>query len=324
MIPASKQAGAALLSILLIVATLSVAALMAVDSIARQTELQKLGSRKALATWAARSAEALALSSANELIAASRIPAGNVDTERAQTVVLPINGGNIRLTLKELPPCLNLNALDNIDDGGPAKAADAITILLEDLGISAQETAHLRAVLADWIDADSVEQPGGAEDGAYLSAGLGFRAGNQALRSLQELAPLPGFTPELRVALSTGTCVLPLEKQPAINVNALSFETAHVLRAAAGGTVSLAQARRFIDARPASGWKDVQQVSDFASRSGTLDPVFSQVPIAVQGTYFTGEGVVTLDTGDWRFRFLLDVGADGAPTIVWRSFGSAS
>ena len=70
MIPQSKQAGAALLSILLIVATLSVAALMATEAIARQTDLQKLSARRTSALWAARSAEAAALAGVTKVLVA--------------------------------------------------------------------------------------------------------------------------------------------------------------------------------------------------------------------------------------------------------------
>ncbi len=321
MIPGSKQAGAALLSILLIVATLSVAALMAVEAIARQTELQKLSSRRTLAAWAARSAEAMALSSTTELIKSSGIPANGDISERAHTLVLPIDGGQIRLTLHELPPCLNLNALGDPDEDGSTAVTTALVVLLEDIGISRSEATRLLAILADWIDADSAERRGGAEDYFYLSQDVGFRSGNQPLIGFHELAPLPGFTPELRKVMSAGTCILPDPNQPALNVNALSFETAHVLRAATKGSISIAQARRFIEARPASGWRSVQQVLDYASGMDSMGQDFAQLPISVQGTFFTGEGSVALDAGEWSFRFLLDASAAGAPKIVWRSFG---
>ncbi len=323
MIPATKQAGAALLSILLIVATLSVAALMAVEAISRQTELQKLSSRRTLATWASRSAEALALSSANELVAASRLPADGNLADRAQTMVLPIGGGQIQLTLSELPPCLNLNALGNSEGDAGTAISDALNILLEDAGVRSNEAAGLVATLADWIDRDSAMRAGGAEDAAYLSREDGFRTGNQPLGSFHELAPLSGFTPELRRAISSGTCLLPNRKQPALNANALSYASAPVLRAASKGSISLTQARRFIEARPATGWASVQQVRDYALGAGSMGPDFAQLPFSVQGTLFQGEGRARLDSGEWTFRFLLDADSDGAAKIVWRTFGTS-
>ena len=159
MIPQSKQAGAALLSILLIVATLSVAALMATEAIARQTDLQKLSARRTAALWAARSAEAAALAGAADLVAASRLPAGSGDTGREQTLVLPVESGQIILTLRELPPCLNLNALANSDETTRAPQAAAFAVLLEDIGVPRSDAAALAATLGDWIDADQIPQP---------------------------------------------------------------------------------------------------------------------------------------------------------------------
>ncbi|MDP3459469.1 MAG: type II secretion system minor pseudopilin GspK [Hyphomonas sp.] len=282
-----------------------------------------MSSRRTLATWAARSAEALALSAANELVAASRLPADGDPADRARTMVLPISGGQILLTLSELPPCLNLNALGNPEADGGTTISAALSILLEDAGVPGNEAARLVATLADWIDIDSAERAGGAEDAVYLSREGGFRTGNQPLGSFHELAPLPGFTPELRKAMSSGTCILPDRKQPALNVNALSFDTAPVLRAASKGSISLAQARRFIDARPAAGWASVQQVREYALGTGSMGPDFAQLPFSVQGALFQGEGRAQLDTGDWTFRFLLDTDADGTLKIVWRTFGSA-
>ncbi|MBI1254082.1 MAG: hypothetical protein GC196_07040 [Hyphomonas sp.] len=323
MIPHSKQAGAALLSILLIVATLSVAALMATEAIARQTDLQKLSARRTSALWAARSAEAAALAGAADLVAASRLPAGSGDKGREQTLVLPVESGQIILTLRELPPCLNLNALANSDETARAPQAAALAVLLEDIGVPRSDAAALAATLGDWIDSDHIPQPGGGEDADYASAAAAQRTAGQPLRSRTELTPVPGYTPELIQAISPFTCTAPMTDGLRVNVNALTAENALVLRAATRGALSAADARRFIEARPAGGWASVQDVADFAQRRQGYAQAFAEVALAVRGEYFTGEGSIDLDAGRWRFRFILHAGADGAPRIIWRSFGDA-
>jgi general secretion pathway protein K len=323
MIPQSRQAGAALLSILLIVATLSVAALMATEAIARQTDLQKLGARRTSALWAARSAEAAALAGAADLVAASRLPAGSGDTGREQTLILPVESGKIILTLRELPPCFNLNALANPDETARAQQAAAFAVLLEDIGVPRSDAAALAATLGDWIDADQIAQPGGGEDASYLASTSGLRTSGQPVLSPGELAPVPGYTPELIQAIEASTCSVPYTDGLRINVNALTPDTAPVLRAATRGALSAAEARRFIESRPASGWNSVQDVAEFAQGRQGYAQALSEVPLAVRGEYFTGEGSIDLDAGRWPFRFLLYSGADGAPRIVWRSFGDA-
>ena len=149
------------------------------------------------------------------------------------------------------------------------------------------------------------------------------RTAGQPLRSRAELAPVPGYTPELIQAIAAFTCTVPHSDRLRVNVNALTAENALVLRAATRGALSAADARRFIEARPANGWTSVQDVADFAQRRQGNAQAFAEVALAVRGEYFTGEGSIDLDAGRWPFRFILHAGADGAPRVVWRSFGDA-
>lgn len=321
MIPKSKQAGAALLSILLIVATLSIAALMATEAIARQTETQKLSARRSAAAWAARSAEAAALVSGPAMLGASRLPAAGDGEDRVRTLVLPLEGGQIILNLRELAPCLNLNSLANTDAVIRTQQSTALATLMDDLGIPKSDASSLVAVLTDWIDADTQEQPGGAESSYYLSQQVGLRAADQPLRSPKELAALPGFTSEFRTSIASYTCAVPSIEPVALNLNAFSPDTSYVLRAATGGALSLAEARRFIEARPANGWNSIQEVADHAASNPALEQALAGLRLSVQGVYFTGEGRVELDTGSWPFQFIVSTESAGSPKIVWRSFG---
>jgi general secretion pathway protein K len=323
MIRKRKEAGAALLSILLIVAALSVAALIATEAIARQTELHKLGSRKTMAVWASRSAEALAISVAAELVQASRLPA-DTDTEKRQAqLAFPVEGGQITLILEELPPCLNLNALGSTDPAVHAHAASALRILLEDMGMPSNDAVRSVAVLADWIDADNDTRPYGAEDSDYLAQNLSYRASNQPLTDLHELAAIPEFTPSLRAALRPFVCALPQSEMMTLNLNALTPMSAQVLRASAGGRISMTEARRFIDNRPAAGWANVQQARDSVLSQPQLESALSVLTLSTQGEYFSGKGTATLDAGRWTFRFLMQAGSGRKVVIVAREVGGA-
>ena len=323
MIPASKQAGAALLSILLIVATLSVAAVMATGAIARQTSIQKLSARRSVAAWAARSAEAAALSSVKDLVNASRLPPASDGADRAQTVVLPVDGGQIVLTVQEQPPCYNLNALADADPVKRQQQSARLTLLLEELGVRGNDAEALIALIADWTDTDANQSPAGAEDGYYLSQQISFRAANQPLRSVNELVALPGFTPDLRTALAAFTCALPGTDLGPLNLNAFAEKDAPLLQAVTQGALSLAEARRFIEARPATGWGSLQAVQDYAAGRPALEQALSGLPLTVQGEYFTGTGDVQLDAGRWHFRFLLRADQASVGRIIWRTFGDA-
>lgn len=324
MIRKDSQAGAALLSILLIVATLSVAAVVATRAIATQTTIQKLSSRRTLANWAARSAEAAALASVSDLINGSRLPAMGDNDGRSQAFALPVAGGQVILELREQAPCLNLNTLASGDPETQRRSTAAFKTLFQDLGIPERDAARLIAVIADWIDADEIERLDGAESSYYLSQPLGFRAANQLMQSFSELDALPGFTRELREAMSEFTCILPGTEAAPINLNALTTESAPVLRAATQGALSMAEARRFIESRPATGWASLQDVRKYATGQPDLENALSGLPLAVQGRYFIGEGDARFDAGDWSFQFILSADSASSPVIVWRAFGGVS
>lgn len=59
-----------------------------------------------------------------------------------------------------------------------------------------QQQALLDALL-DWRDADDEPRPQGAEKKQYRQAGLAYKPGNQAFRSLEELQLVQGFTTEI-------------------------------------------------------------------------------------------------------------------------------
>lgn len=324
MIPKNSQTGAALLSILLIVAALSVAAVVATRAITNQTTIQKLSSRRTIANWAARSAEAAALASVSDLINGSRLPASADTASRAQTFVLPVDGGQVVLELREQPPCLNLNALGSGDPDGLYRNAAAFHTLFEDLGVPERDAARLIATLADWIDPDDAERPDGAESNVYLTQSPGFRAANQSLQSASELGALAGFTPQLRKAMADFTCAVPGTEAAPLNLNAFTPDSARVLRAATLGALSQAEARRFIEARPVTGWSSLQDVRDFASGQPDLEAALSGLPLSVQGQYFIGAGEARFDAGSWSFRFILSAGPDQSPAIIWRTFGDVS
>jgi general secretion pathway protein K len=321
MIPDREDAGAALLSILLIVATLSVAALMATEAITRQTEIHKLASRKTTALWAARSAEAIAISNAQNLVEASKVPASADGADRKAELALPVEGGNARLVLREQDPCLNLNALASSDPSVQLRTSGGLRILLEDVGMPTSDALRAVAVLSDWIDADHDVRLYGAEDAAYRALRLPHRPANQILRTMDELSAMPEFTPAVRAALAPFVCVLPHTDMAAINANALTPNLALMLRAATAGSLSANEARRFVDLRPSTGWADVQSIRENLAGRLEMEAALTGVPLSVQAQYISGEGTVFLDAGSWKFQFIMRAETGSTPTIVWREFG---
>lgn len=82
---------------------------------------------------------------------------------------------------------LNINALIQLDPSGEKLYA----ALMELPGM----TSEVADAIVDWVDPDDDARPGGAETSTYL--GMGYRAKNGPLNSLDELLLVNGVTPQL-------------------------------------------------------------------------------------------------------------------------------
>lgn len=86
-----------------------------------------------------------------------------------------------------------------------AGAVAAFNNLLEILQIDPKWTD----LIVDWIDSDSIPQPQGAEDSAYLGQSPPYLTANRYLTSISELLALPGFGHENFVKLAPYVTALP-------------------------------------------------------------------------------------------------------------------
>ena len=77
-----------------------------------------------------------------------------------------------------------------IDEQGKLNLKYASGEALTQLGMSPQQIASL----FDWIDADDIAQPGGAEEGYYRSQAYPYHCRNGNIQLLEELMMLKGFT----------------------------------------------------------------------------------------------------------------------------------
>lgn len=315
------QQGAALLSILLIVSALSVAAVLATSAIARQTDLSRAAAQRADAGWAAHSAEALARSAIAELMKASQGRIAAHAPGLNEPVAFVQRGGMIRITVRDGTNCFNLNAFASDDENAVLTARRNWALLLGDLGIPTVDADALADTLADWIDADSTPRARGAEDEYYLSRSPPYRAANAPLESPRELAAILGYSAELREALSPLVCALPTPAQPALNINTLAPREAILLRALYAPQLSLETAERMVRQRPTSGWLTVEDFEALPDLR-TLQPGGRRTQaIGVRSHLFAASGEVSFQGNAWPFEFLIDASDGQAPRTIWRRLG---
>lgn len=249
--PAPNDRGAALLSILMIVAVMSVAALTAVDALGRSLGLAQVASQRAQTLWAARSTEAIGA------VAVARLLKLDDDAlrqamENSQAITVPFERGVIQATLSDDSNCFNLNTIT----GEPGDVAMIqFQALLEAQDIFASDARALAESLADWVDDNSVSRAYGAEDSYYGALDTPYRAANARLENLSELRAIKGFTPQVIAIIRPLVCVRPSRIQSALNIETLTEADAPLLTALYSSELGHEDALSVIRARPLSGWQ---------------------------------------------------------------------
>ncbi len=250
----------ALLTVLLLVAVMSVVAVAILDdvrfSVRRATNVET-GSQ---AQWYAAGAETLARAHIGRLMTAgpARTPLEPVWNGRPMR--FPIDGGTLTATVTDGQACFNLNSLVfGFGEDLTARPLGTVQFLALGRAVGAPDS-RMRAVadaLTDWLDADTAPLPLGAEDGAYAGLARPYRTGGVMLAEVSELRAVKGVDAALYRRLRPWVCALPTTRLSPLNVNTLTPDQAPLLTMLTDGTLAPAQARRVIAARPRDGWPDV-------------------------------------------------------------------
>ncbi|WP_417568072.1 type II secretion system minor pseudopilin GspK [Marinobacter sp.] len=134
----------------------------------------------------------------------------------ASAAVLPLDDNGVaEVQIDDLGGRLNLNDLVGENGEVDTLARERFVRLFAALGITAVSVDSL----VDWIDPnDQTVTAYGAEDGQYLMADPGYRAGNQPFTSVTELRLIEGMTEEIYQALRDHVVALPVSGA-GINVN---------------------------------------------------------------------------------------------------------
>ena len=220
---------------------------------------------------------------------------------------LPIEGGEVFGAVQDLQGRFNVNNL--VDDNG---SIDEVSVkqfqrLLLALGLD----QRFAGIAADWIDNDiDASFPDGAEDSIYTGMLPPYRAANQTLSSVSELAALDGMDRLTFNALEPHITALPGRTN--VNVNTA---TPAVLQSL-DENMSVADVESLIAERETGGFADVQN-----SFSSLVNPEI--LPSLEDSTqYFQLKVVVRIDTVRITFVSLLQRGPRGDVTPILRSLGT--
>lgn len=321
---ASQERGAALLSVLLLVAVMSVVAVAMLDDIRFTMRRTANAETAGQARWFAMGAEALAL---DRLAAIARLPAAG-GASMDQPLAVPVQNGEVTARLSDAGRCFNLNSLVLGEADAPIQNAAGIrqfTALLEATGSSAPEALRLSGAVADWIDANNEVSRFGAEDAVYAARTPAYRTAGTLLAEESELRAVLGFTVEIYARVRPFVCALPMTGPSLININALKPDDAPVLSAVFEGRLSVAAAREAIAGRPERGFADIQDllarplVSAAAEELDT--PPIDQ--LSTRSRFFALETLATYAGAEAVLGSLLEVVPEGGVRVVARRWTQA-
>lgn len=214
---APRQAGVALISVLLIVAVLTavVYQLLGRHGLSVAQSRNTLGADQAMEY--ALGAESLARQALYEDFSETGPGIDTLEEPWAQAIP-PFeleDDGFLEIQARDLNRCFNLNALGA--EEGHEQHVKRFKTLLNTLGIPDSVADAVR----DWVDPDEAVSGFGAEDSDYLLREPPYRTPNAPLAHISELRLLAGVDPEYLGVLAPHVCVLPTQSLE-INVNTAS------------------------------------------------------------------------------------------------------
>jgi general secretion pathway protein K len=167
----------------------------------------------------------------------------------------------------------------------------------------------LRAAMTDWVDADSVPEPGGAEDEWYVAQREPALAANASSVRFAELSDVRGMTAAAMASLARYATSLPVDTP--LNVN-----TAPVELLAASMNVEPARLAELMASR---SQRPFASVSDFRERLPDGAIMGDEAMYAVASQYFLV--TVRARQGDTvaQARALIHRIGEGRPEITWQT-----
>ncbi|MDB5718857.1 MAG: type secretory pathway component PulK [Sphingomonas bacterium] len=322
-IPAREE-GAALLTVLLLVAIIAALSAMALERLKLATHLAANGAALDQARAFALGGEAVVVARIGEFAGPAlrkTTLAGNWN-DRALTI--PVPGGLAVARIRDGGNCFNLNS---VAQGGTSEELTTrpsgvaqFAALMEALQIPRNEAARVAAALADWIDADVVPNPGGAEDADYARAARPYRTANGLIAEPSELRVVAGVTPQVYATLRKWVCALPNSDLSGININTLAPDQAPLLVMLLPGQIDVARAREVIARRPANGWDANTDFWSLQTLAGLTPTAEASSQVKLKTRWFALGLDVELAGAQVTETALIDGGL-APPRVVLRRWG---
>ena len=314
-----RERGAALLTVLLLVAVIAVIAATALERLRVSTRLAGNAAALDQARGLAFAAETLATTRITALLSQSPDRVALVGGWYDKPYALPVPGGVATARITDGGNCFNLNSLvirtGETDWTSYTSARVQFAQLIRLVGAPGDAQA-IAAAAADWIDTDQSPLPGGAEDANYT----GYRTAGTLMADPSELRAVAGVTPAVYAALRPWVCTLPVARLTSINVNTLSPEQAPLVAMQMPEGAGLGAIRAAILRRPELGYESAEAFLNQTSLGGETNTASG---LAVATQWFALRIDVRLGGATLEEHALVDASALPAQ-LVSRQWGDAS
>lgn len=319
----ARQEGAALLIVLLLVATLSFIALSISDLMLIASSRSVNSRVRAELLWRLFAAEALSRKAIETAAATEgfRFAADNPFFQTPQDV--PMDDGGALLSFRDGSLCFNLNSLGADDQGeGGGAARLELSRVVDAAGAEEVNPELVASVVQDWIDEDSFQEPSGAEDGHYAGLPTPYRTAGAPLADVTELRAMSGIDAAAYFALRDYACALPTRNPSAINVNMLKPVHAPLLAGLVGGEMSLADAEEIIRDRPPGGYNSAEDFWKEEAFAGKEISEAKKARARTRSEFIAVEAAVRYHEQTATLTMLFQLEANARARLVHRQIGT--
>lgn len=305
------ERGAALLTVLLLVAVMAVIAASSLEKLRLATRLSGNSFAVDQARAYASAAETIAAARAERLIERSLARTTLQGGWNGRAIGVPVPGGSASVIVRDGGNCFNLNSVVQGESLFQLTSRIAgirqFVGLMQALQIPQAPAERIAAATADWIDSDVIPQPNGAEDDFYGGVQPQRRAANMLMSDPSELRQVAGMTPEIYARLRPFICTLPTPDLSPINVNTVLPEQAPLIAMLLPRNLTPDRARTLLAERPATGYGSAQEFLNRAALSaGAQDDGQLGRQLKVRTTWFSLETRVELGGTRVTQRAMID------------------
>lgn len=313
-----RERGAALLSVLLLVAVMAVIAALMLDRLNLAIRLAGNGQAMTQARLYATSAETLAMARLKALVASSPERTVDVGGMLGREFPIPMARGSVTARIDDAGNCFNVNSLverkqDDTYALRPVALAQ-LRALMASLGIAPGDALPLSDAMADWIDSDATRAPNGADDDWYASLPQPYLAADRLVGDVSEMRAVKGMTPMLYERLRPWLCALPEAELSPLDINTLRADQAPLLAMIAPDVLPVVRAGEIIRGRPSTGFGAAQDAL------GAVFPPASLGQVKVTSHWFLLTQTVRVDSVVLESQSLIDTGVQPA-RVAFRTWG---